>query len=960
MSGEEFLKFNNGKQFSFSNFKEIKESDLQGADEKTKKLFNIFAGDDKVLQADEAASLWDRLKSAAGTNKRGDKSVFDEEEIRGFLSSDEELKASSGESAFGVETLTNLLSRLFTAPKPPTQSTEPTSLETREYTPEEVKDISVQTLSDDVISARRLYNSQNNEQGGVSEFVNSTKETFDTEYASSRVGRYIRTEELGVALLTKSKSADGLTEKEYLEAKIDFVLSLIEDLEQYSLRTEITQTAINISLKSLTFGIAGDRKTKNSKELEEQKTELAYLKSILEKLSPEEINYMITQLLSIEENPETSSEYNISFDGKTNTAKPQTVTRGGVENQSLSFSPQEYEAQASVGSLASLSEAEAYRKMSFEEVFQTERGVEYDSAAVTDYAQKDSYMQFLLGVHNRREQVSDMLKEAKFIKQTRAYGSEQMPGEIQNNARKLMSQLTIALKTVYGNDAGKIQTFIDSVYSNSGNSFLPDKKPEVITDENGGFVRLNFGLEGEATTLQTADGKEVSVSLPGLNVKVDELTINSMLRIADELQSNIDDTYRQALNGKTIEEYGEEVKLAYAKAYGSGDSEAIANAYIRSQQEGVGYVKTGVTTVGMVVMVAGQLVPVGGQAAAALIAGGLATATLGSSAVTATELLTKEGKVTEEEVRELAKEVATSLALTATGMKIGKISEGVYLAVAKHCPKLVALAAEIGSDATMSLVADLVITGQIDLSGEGIAQLQNILTGIILSKGNFKTYLDTHAGVNRVLQTESEPPNGTHSGVNSSSQPGIEPPDVTQTGVNRALQTESETSDVANAGVNRTSQPEAETQKASGGNFKIIDDVINEGANGILSLSDKSGKVVGTVNYDVRELNGQKVLHFEGLESKLVGQGVGSQLIEELVKKSVELGAGGRLVAQASPMKSVSGKLTNLEFYYKLGFRAADDTKHKQILECIEQGKEIPLSLNVFTDIYLTQKSSEI
>ena len=327
MSGEEFLKFNNGKQFSFSNFKEIKESDLQGADEKTKQLFNIFAGEDNVLQADEAASLWNRLKSAAGTNKHGDKSIFEEEEMQKFLASNEELKASSRESNFGVGTLMNLLTKIFSAPNLTAES--PESVATTELKPEEIEDISVQTLSDDVINARRLYDTQNKEQGGVSDFVNSTKETFDTEYASSRVGRYIRKEELGVALLMQSKSPAGLTEKEYLEAKIDFVLSLIEDLEQYSLRTEITQTAINISLKSLTFGIAGDKKTKNSKELEEQKTELAYLKSILEKLSPEEINYIITQLLSIEENPETSSEYNISFDGKTNTAKPQTISQSG-------------------------------------------------------------------------------------------------------------------------------------------------------------------------------------------------------------------------------------------------------------------------------------------------------------------------------------------------------------------------------------------------------------------------------------------------------------------------------------------------------------------------------------------------------------------------------------------------------------------------------------------------------
>ena len=123
-----------------------------------------------------------------------------------------------------------------------------------------------------------------------------------------------------------------------------------------------------------------------------------------------------------------------------------------------------------------------------------------------------------------------------------------------------------------------------------------------------------------------------------------------------------------------------------------------------------------------------------------------------------------------------------------------------------------------------------------------------------------------------------------------------------------------------------------------------------------MSLTDNDGNIVGIiVQYDIREQNGLKVLHFEGLESKLAGQGVGTKLIEQLVQKSKELGAEGRLVAQASPKKSVSGKLTNLEFYYKLGFRAADDTKHKQILKCIEQGDEKSLlALNVFTDIYLT------
>ena len=126
---------------------------------------------------------------------------------------------------------------------------------------------------------------------------------------------------------------------------------------------------------------------------------------------------------------------------------------------------------------------------------------------------------------------------------------------------------------------------------------------------------------------------------------------------------------------------------------------------------------------------------------------------------------------------------------------------------------------------------------------------------------------------------------------------------------------------------------------------------------GTLVLKNSSGEQVGIVNYDIRESNGQKVLHFEGLKSDISGAGVGSQLIQELVKLSKELGAEGRLIATASPMLSTDGKLTNLGFYYKLGFKATDATKDAEIRKLLAEGKEIPLSLNIFTDIELTPES---
>lgn len=125
---------------------------------------------------------------------------------------------------------------------------------------------------------------------------------------------------------------------------------------------------------------------------------------------------------------------------------------------------------------------------------------------------------------------------------------------------------------------------------------------------------------------------------------------------------------------------------------------------------------------------------------------------------------------------------------------------------------------------------------------------------------------------------------------------------------------------------------------------------------GIISISTEAGENAGNVNFNVITYpDGKKVLYFEGLESYIDGAGVGTKLIGELIKKSYELGAEGRIEATASPMMSVSGKLTNLGFYYKMGFRAVDPKIDAQIRECIESGNEIPIALNYNVKIEYNQ-----
>ena len=132
--------------------------------------------------------------------------------------------------------------------------------------------------------------------------------------------------------------------------------------------------------------------------------------------------------------------------------------------------------------------------------------------------------------------------------------------------------------------------------------------------------------------------------------------------------------------------------------------------------------------------------------------------------------------------------------------------------------------------------------------------------------------------------------------------------------------------------------------------------VVND-LTGEISLYSEQGSLVGDVAMSQlvkSKKTGILSLKFDGLNSYQQGSGVGTQLIEELVKLSNSLGAEGRLVATASPLRMVNGRFTNLGFYYKMGFRAVDESKHLEIQKLLDEGKEIPLGVNAMTDIYLT------
>ncbi|MBQ4115253.1 hypothetical protein IJD34_07610 [bacterium] len=748
---------NSNDKILYDKFKGKLEKKDIATNNKLLQIFNFFDKDGNGIietanskGVNEMQSLWNAVRTSATKNSN---SIFEDSEAQELL---ENSVDSTGKSlADNQVTASDLFAFLKALITPQTKQANGIKLEDLkpedivEYTPEEIEDISIQTVTDGVRQAREVFDAQKAQQGAVSDFVDGTKEAFDTEYASSRVNRYLMNEEFCAQALQRSQEGN-LTEKEYLEAKIELAVKMLPELQSKELKSTIIK-------QILTFGLYKDfgNKTKAEQERIVKEMEIEYLKEALKNLTPEELTVFIKKVTSL-----SDDEYKEQAPKVVENLINQTIQKKEIDNKpvlsdSIQIKIVNPPRQGSIEDI--VSHQDAYRVMEFEETFSKERGVEYNPEAIMNYSTKEAQLQFLVGMHNRNEAVKNILHDATVaVDGNNKYGAPQHDA-IETCNQNLANQIERAFRSLYSKNAAEAQRVIDEIMGqNSGIKVVADEQGNFIKLEFYGFKRNSLNLDLLGSTKPEGTTQETEVGFENNKFRM-PVNAYSLVHLSKGLQQKLEDNYQTALNGKTLDEYSAEVKSAYQMAYGAKNAQDMANAFAQSQQEGVQNTKAVVQGLGMVAMVAGQLIPVGGQVATALVMGGMATSTLGSVGVSALENYTKAGGPTEEDKKAMLQELGTSLALVGTGMGIGKGSEAIFRTlVMKNCPKLIAFAAEVGVDATASLLADYAITGQIDLSGEGIAQLQNILVGIIGAKGA-RNYLNTHAGditTRRITETD--------------------------------------------------------------------------------------------------------------------------------------------------------------------------------------------------------------
>ena len=318
------------------------------------------------------------------------------------------------------------------------------------------------------------------------------------------------------------------------------------------------------------------------------------------------------------------------------------------------------------------------RLMTFEETYLLEQGVEFNKENIQKFNDSTAQYTFANSLTNKRNEIHSLLTSA--LEKAKVQGSTGLSSVDLINA-ELIPSIGASITKLYGKD----------------------NLAKGLKDLTNG----QYSLNDEIKSLEDLSRKDVS----------------AMNNIAKLILTKIDENYSKALNGKRLEDYAKTMANDYKNAYGTKDASALASSFAQDQE---GIVQTARNTV----QIAGMVVMVGGMAffPPAALGGGLISS-FGGIAVEAYNENTKENP-NEEKNKELGQEALVNAALLLIGAGSGKVGSMAKTALtAKNAPKLVAAMADIGVDSSLSLLGDLTLTGQIDLSGEGFSQLMALVAG---------------------------------------------------------------------------------------------------------------------------------------------------------------------------------------------------------------------------------------
>lgn len=335
--------------------------------------------------------------------------------------------------------------------------------------------------------------------------------------------------------------------------------------------------------------------------------------------------------------------------------------------------------------------------ITFEEVYKDTQGVEYKRENIEKFNQDAANFSLYGSVVQKQTRIHEILDSSiNLVEGNNRYG---VSAEINAASdKRLENSIVLALKELCGDDEKAMNEAFQKM---TGRTDLQIVNGSLKCLTGGGYAPLKIN----------------GIELAG---------------IAKQIVQTVDSRVLDVTKGKSIKDLSRELEESYKKTFGSKNLAQMAQAYVNDQKGAVQTVRSGIEYAGVGAMAVGMF------CCPPLAVAGGAVSGFGGVGVEMLDEATKKN-VSKERMDELKKELATNGTLMIAGMGAGMMgSAAKAVALANNCPKLTAMAAEIGVDATISLVSDMALTGQIDLKGEGLAQVMSLLAGLKTSKIGIK------------------------------------------------------------------------------------------------------------------------------------------------------------------------------------------------------------------------------
>ncbi|MEG2429069.1 MAG: hypothetical protein RSA99_01670, partial [Oscillospiraceae bacterium] len=438
MEQNNFLKLNNGKELNLANFKDGNKKE-QISDANLKKLIDIFdKNGNGIIEKDEAEQIWSAMKAAAKTNKNGDNSELEIDELKGFV------KNNIGDE-IEAKTLNNFVNNLFgnkeqnnnSLPQPKI----PTGNQAIVLEEKQCKEVACQIIDENLAEAEKVFKSQN--LGKISGYYDENKDENDA-LKTSNVAKVLDYQNAGLVQIVKAKNKN-LTKRQYYDENKQRIKDMI--LTRLNVLKTPTGTSYFDSLRG-TYP-------------KEKMTGIinSYIENMCSNASIKDLKDIQKQFVSLSKADEAGALGEFVNSAKEHDKKSQNATTNPLGNEG--------KAQKMKAPNKGLTPSywDSAEPISFEEVYKLERGTEYSQATIVKHVQAKAEMETVINAQNKKQQFVDFTENLRAENLTAA-----------DKEKKLLSGFAEFYALSEDGGRGQLQKII-------GKANLP------ITIENG---KLNF------------------------------------------------------------------------------------------------------------------------------------------------------------------------------------------------------------------------------------------------------------------------------------------------------------------------------------------------------------------------------------------------------------------------------------------------------------------------------------